>query len=425
MRVRLSSGVCDNPCMFRSLKPRVFAVASVIIASILFAIVAIPQYFSKQARLDVLRANVGQVASMAASVVDGDLHGQLLDRNSFTPELYAQALKPLVKLHNASPHIFYVYTMAELEGKTYFVLDTANSPDLKTPQQLQASEYLEPFTLRKEYESDWLQRLAAGDTWVTPTFETDDYGNFLTGHAPVFDSNGKYVGFVGVDFNLEYYLAQEARFRTIVAWSLLIACLVALVLGYLVARYQFALHDQVQKHYFSSMRDELTALLNRRGALAAVGKVLSDRAATTHAALIVDIDHFKLINDTHGHAVGDRVIARLAESINHCIRGGDISARLGGDEFMIFAPDCDMHGAQEIADRLLSAVRQKQTEQDIDYTVSIGITVEAHRNADFDTMYRRADTALYQAKSDGKNRYAICVEALSKHRHDRSSPPNG
>jgi len=394
--------------MTRSFKPSVFVGAAAAIAVILFAIVAIPQYFSQQARLEVLRASVGQIARVAASVIDGDAHGRLLDRDQYTPELYARTLAPLVKLHNASSDIFYVYTMADLSGKTVFVLDTAKSPLLKTSQHLQASEYLEPFTLRKEYESDWLEQLAAGRIWVTPTFQKDDYGNFLTGHAPIFDSAGRYVGFVGVDFNLEYYLAQEARFRTIVMWSLISAVIVALVLGYWVARYQYALYDQVQTHYHSSMRDELTALLNRRGALAAVGKVLTDRAATTHAVLLVDIDNFKSINDTYGHAVGDQVIARLAQSINHCIRGADISARLGGDEFMIFAPDCDLEGAQEIADRLLAFVRDSRAPQEIEYTVSVGITVDAQRNADFDTMYRRADTALYQAKSAGKNRYVVC-----------------
>lgn len=401
--------------MSPSFKPRVFAVATLTIAAILIAIVAIPQYFSRQARLEVLRTNVGQIARLAASVVDGDVHARLIDPENFTPELYAQAVQPLVKLHNASPDIFYLYTMVELEGKTYFVLDTASSPALKTTRQLQPSEYLKSFELREEYASDWLQRLAAGEIWVTPTFETDDYGDFLTGHAPIMDSNGQYAGFVGVDFNLEYYLSQESRFKSIVTWSLLAACCVALVLGYLVARYQYALKDQVFRHYQSSMRDELTALLNRRGALAAVGKVLTDRAATTHAALLVDIDQFKIINDTHGHAIGDEVIARLADSINRCIRGGDISARLGGDEFMIFAPDCDLKGAQEIAERLLAHVRDQRGAEEIAYTVSVGITVEAHRNASFDTMYRRADTALYQAKSDGKNCFAVCIEAQSKH----------
>lgn len=393
--------------------PRVFALSTLLIAAVLLAIVAVPQWFSRQARLEVLRDNVRQIALVAASVVDGDLHAKLLDPNQFDQDLYDRALAPLVKLHSASPDIFYVYTMVANGDKTNFVLDTANSKSLVTDQHLQASKYMESFVVRKEYESDWLQQLAAGKPWVTPSFQKDDYGNFLTGHAPIFDSQRNYVGFVGVDFNLEYYLAQEASFRSIVLASLASALVMALVLGYLVARYQFDIYDQMQRHYKSSMLDELTALFNRRGALAAVATALAKPKATTHATLLVDIDQFKAINDTYGHAAGDAIIGRLAACINRCIRSGDICARLGGDEFMIFAPDCDLDGAREMAERLLTQARADRGADNIAFTVSIGISVEQHHNADFDAMYRRADTALYQAKSQGKNRFAVCVNAVT------------
>jgi len=403
-----------NPSRLR-FRPRVFLVGTLILAAVVLTVLAIPQWFSKQARMDVLRANVGHIAALAAASVDGDLHGELLNPANFTQEKYERALAPLVKLHTASRDIFYLYTMMEQDGKTFFVLDTANSEALRTKLSLQPSAYMEPFTLRKEYESDWLQQLAAGKTWVTPTVQVDNYGNFLTGHAPIFDSRGRYVGFVGVDFNLEYYLAQEARFRNIVIASLVAGLAIAVVLGYLLARYQYDLHDQIQRHYQSSMHDEMTALLNRRGAMQAVTTALSRRKATTHATLLVDIDSFKQINDTRGHAVGDGVIARVADSINRCIRSGDICARLGGDEFMIFAPDCDLDGAREIAERLLAAVRGAHDDSQPPFTVSVGISVEKHLNADFDAMYRRADTALYQAKSDGKNRFAVCVNAVASY----------
>jgi diguanylate cyclase (GGDEF)-like protein len=382
---------------------------------VLLSIVAIPQWFSTQARLEVLRGNVRQMAQAAASVVDGDLHGQLLDKSNYSPALYERALQPLVRLHLASPEIFYVYTMVARGDKTFFVLDTANNPDVAKLQNLKASAYMEPFELRKEYASNWLQELALGHSWVTPSFQKDDYGNFLTGHAPIHDSKGNYVGFVGLDFNLQYYLEQEARFRSIVIASLASALLLALVLGFFAARYQYDLYDQMQRHYQSSMHDELTALFNRRGALAAVATALARRKATSHATLLVDIDNFKSINDTYGHAAGDSVIARLAASINRCIRAGDICARLGGDEFMIFAPECDLDGAREIAERLLNNVRTDRGADSATYTISVGISVEKHLNADFDAMYRRADTALYQAKSDGKNRFAVCVNAVASY----------
>ncbi len=83
----------------------------------------------------------------------------------------------------------------------YFILDTAASPDLRTHRQLSASEYMERFELREENQDDWLAQIAAGKTYVTPHLQQDDYGYFLTAHAPIFDAQGRYSGFVGVDFS--------------------------------------------------------------------------------------------------------------------------------------------------------------------------------------------------------------------------------
>jgi diguanylate cyclase (GGDEF)-like protein len=375
------------------------------LAAILVAIVEIPQWLSKQARLEVLQSHVKQVAQLAASVVDGDLHRQLLDSKNHTPELYARALRPLVNFHTADPDIFYVYTMMERNGETFFVLDTAASPELRTTRKLRASAYMEPFKLRPEYESDWLQQIAAGTTWVTPTFQEDDYGYFLTAHAPIYDSQGRYSGFTGVDFDLHYYLAEEARFRAIGLGSLLAALISALLVGYVVAIYHYDLNHRMQEHYLTSIRDGLTGLLNRRGALDAIGKSLARRTAS-YAVLLVDIDNLKTINDTHGHAMGDAVISGVAEEIRRTIRDGDNCARLGGDEFMIFAPDCDAKGAADIAQRILVHVAERKDLPD-GFTVSIGIAVQEHARADFDRMYRDADAALYRAKSAGKHRFTV------------------
>ena len=172
---------------------------------------------------------MGEIGQVAASVVDGDLHRKLLDPTNYSDELYARALKPLVRFHSADPNIFYLYTMVDRGGVAYFVLDTAASTDLRTKNKLRASAYMERFDLREEYKNDdWLQQIAAGKTYVNRTFEQDDYGEFLSATSPIYDSEGRYSGFVGVDFDLQYYFAQEARFRAIAIDSL-IAALIWLV----------------------------------------------------------------------------------------------------------------------------------------------------------------------------------------------------
>ncbi len=302
--------------------------------------------------------------------------------------------------------MFYVYTMVERDGGTFFVLDTAASPDLHIGRKLRASAYMEQFQLRKEYESDWLQQIAAGVTWVTPTFQQDDYGDFLTAHRAIYDSQHNYVGFVGVDFDLAYYLSQEARFRAIGTWSLVAALIASLLVGYIIALYHFDMTQRVEEHYHTSIRDGLTGLLNRRGAVDAIHRSLERRTAS-YATLLVDIDNLKSLNDTHGHAHGDAVIGALAEVIRGSIREGDDCARLGGDEFMIFAPDCDAEGAAEIAKRILAAAEAPRPDlAGASFTVSIGIAVQDHTAAGFDRMYREADAALYHAKSRGKHRFA-------------------
>jgi hypothetical protein len=100
----------------RHIDPLVFAIASLVAAVILVAIVAIPQYLSKEARLETFRSHVGEIGQIAASVVDGDLHRQLLNPDNYSDDLYARALAPLVRFHSADPDIFYVYTMVDRDG---------------------------------------------------------------------------------------------------------------------------------------------------------------------------------------------------------------------------------------------------------------------------------------------------------------------
>ena len=158
----------------------------------------------------------------------------------------------------------------------YFILDTAASADLHTRNHLRASAYMQPFKLRKEYDDGWLDQIAAGNTYVTPTYEHDDYGYFLTAHVPIHDSQGRYSGFVGVDFDMQYYLGEEARFRVIEAGSLAVAVIVALLIGFLVALYYTDLQQRMRELYHRATRDDLTGLLNRRGAKAAVDEALAN-----------------------------------------------------------------------------------------------------------------------------------------------------
>lgn len=386
------------------LRVRTFALATIAIAVLLLTLVLVPQIAARDARLEVLRRHVDQVARLAASHIDGDLHRALLDGEA-DEAMLAEAREPLMRLHETWPEAFYVYTMGIRDGGAVFILDTAQDAGFAARRGLRPSQYMEPYEQRPEYRDDWLERLAADETYVTPGFQMDDYGTFLSGHAPVHDSAGGMAGFVGVDFGLDYFLAQETRFRRIELASGAVALLLALLLGFFYAQRDYAQQAEVRRHYHRSMQDPLTGLPNRRGALAAIENQWFGSQEHSHALLLVDVDNFKAINDSAGHQVGDAVLRALAEALQDSVRPGDVTARLGGDEFMVFARNCDRHGAEQIAQRLLESVRAFAEPQA--FTVSVGCSLVVGKQGGFEMLYQRADAALYQAKNNGRNRFSV------------------
>jgi diguanylate cyclase (GGDEF)-like protein len=396
--------VSPRPNRSRPFSWLVFALASVAAATILVTLVAVPQWLSQQARWEQLRKDVGAVGKIAATTVDGDLHRRLLDPKNYSDDLYKRALAPLVRLHSADPDIYYLYTMVDRGGVAHFILDTASSTDLRTKHQLRASAYDETFVPRED--DDWLEQLAAGKTYVNHDFEEDDYGTFLTALAPIYDGEGRYSGFVGVDFDTEYYLMREARFRAIAVATLVAALLLALAIGYAAAVYHGAMQRRMHELRDSSLRDSLTGMFNRRGAMDVVKKDV-ERYAGPSAMLIVDIDNLKLINDMRGHTTGDAVLALTSEAIRAKLEDGDQCARLG-DEFLIFAPGRDAAGANELAREILGRLLEEGMPlAGASFSVSVGIAVSDGKETDFVEMHRNADSALHQARAEGRNRISV------------------
>ena len=157
-----------------------------------------------------------------------------------------------------------------------------------------------------------------------------------------------------------------------------------------------------------AMVDPLTGLLNRRALCAAMdGEVArSLRHGRALAVMVLDVDHFKRINDRHGHAAGDAVLVALGRTLPEQIRKGDLVGRWGGEEFVLGLVETDLSGARVVAERVRAAVERLVVagpEGPIPVTVSVGVAAfEAHR--DLDTAISRADAAMYRAKSQGRNR---------------------
>ena len=158
--------------------------------------------------------------------------------------------------------------------------------------------------------------------------------------------------------------------------------------------------------------DPLTGLLNRRAFMAMLAGELtrSQRLHSRFTLLMLDIDHFKQINDSHGHPAGDAVLVHLAALLTEQLRGIDKLARIGGEEFAIMLVDTPADSAAGVVERLLDAIRHKPADhpashQPIAFTASIGCT-ESQPEDDELTALARADRALYIAKQSGRDRHA-------------------
>jgi two-component system, cell cycle response regulator len=176
-------------------------------------------------------------------------------------------------------------------------------------------------------------------------------------------------------------------------------------------RYTERLRDSVQLSIEMAITDALTGLFNRRymeSHLATLIEQAKSRGKPL-TALVLDIDYFKAINDSHGHDAGDDVLREFALRIRRSIRGIDLACRYGGEEFVIVMPETDMAVAAMVAERLRRRIAAdpfviQQGARSIPVTISIGIAGVRGREDTAAALLKRADQALYRAKRDGRNR---------------------
>lgn len=178
-------------------------------------------------------------------------------------------------------------------------------------------------------------------------------------------------------------------------------------------RYAKSLREKVQQSIELALVDSLTSLHNRRFFESHLPRMI-DHAHPTHAPLtlmILDIDHFKHVNDTYGHDCGDEILKIFAHRLRRITRESDLLCRLGGEEFVIVMPNTDLEASAKIAARALKEIEQELFEtpaphHKIAVTTSIGLA-EFRQDDTAQDLYRRADQALYRSKAEGRNRVSI------------------
>ncbi|MBV8379183.1 MAG: sensor domain-containing diguanylate cyclase [Paucibacter sp.] len=171
---------------------------------------------------------------------------------------------------------------------------------------------------------------------------------------------------------------------------------------------QKELTEALEKMTRLATTDELTGLLNRRAFFEharQLGKLVQ-RQSGAMSLVVVDIDHFKRVNDTHGHAAGDAVLAEVARRLGGALRESDVIGRIGGEEFAIALPFTALDRALALMEKLRQAVRRQPVTFDneaIGISVSVGVAQIDAEATDISATLRRADEALYQAKAAGRD----------------------
>ncbi len=165
------------------------------------------------------------------------------------------------------------------------------------------------------------------------------------------------------------------------------------------------IRDRNQELYALSIRDPLTSAYNRRYFLTAYENELERSCSTKQelSVLMIDIDHFKQVNDTYGHIFGDAVLTRLVGFLNTKLRSNDLLARYGGEEFVVLLPNTNLENAIMIAERIREEVREVKNRNNYTISLSIGVASSACEKS-ANGILNHADENLYKAKEGGRNR---------------------
>ncbi len=361
--------------------------------------------FHLKAKHDSIRT----LAHYAASLVDPAKHQQLIQAPRSDSDLYSALLEPLVRLHMKLPDVSYLYTMIEQDGRYYFVLDTATSPQL-------ARIDLEPSDLFEEYVNlslppDWLDALHRGETYIDQEPVVDEYGRWISISVPVMEPDGTLLFWLGMDFNADEFLQQQNRIVQYIVLAIIVGLMLSLGIAFAVYSGHVKIRALQQTQQTLTLTDSLTGAYNRRFLKDKSAKIWLDykHSKQACAVLVMDIDHFKAINDRYGHDVGDQCLIQLVNQVNSALRAGDFLIRMGGEEFLIlFSNAGDETALVQVAERIRTMIEELEITHDggetLKITISIGVSPLSRTDKSLQDCIRRADGFLYQAKDQGRNR---------------------
>ena len=186
--------------------------------------------------------------------------------------------------------------------------------------------------------------------------------------------------------------------------------------GRRILELQHSLQEALEGQRYQAQHDPLTGILNRGEIVKVLERELNraERQYSKLTIMMADLDHFKKINDTFGHAAGDAVLVEVAQRMRKALRIYDTVGRYGGEEFLLMLPGCEVDEARLIANRILNSINSQPVmfqNTAIAVTISLGLTInKIGEHTDLTDIVQTADSAMYQAKQNGRNRFEIAIQ---------------
>ncbi|MDR2869638.1 MAG: diguanylate cyclase [Deferribacteraceae bacterium] len=386
--------------LFRWTKIKFIGIPLIIVAAILGVLYALSYYYIKSLIIERMQEDTKSIAIALAYVVESDIEGYnnfIEERKAGTP-YFNKMLDTFSRMREENNTIKYIYTIRKSgSNRTEFVLDA----DYATAQYPAGStiEFVE--TLTDNVTRDTME---TGVARVIPPTYYPDYGTLIGGSAPIFH-NGEVIGTAGVDvdINTMYELLNGFLLLLIGAGLVILLFCLAVLLKSSNSILQDVLKDKLTNAYNKKYTDKIlhSGIQDAR------------KSKKDYSVLMLDLDHFKNVNDTYGHLFGDVVLASVAKIIADSIRKEDQFIRYGGEEFVVAVPNADTKQAAALAERIRTNIEQHEIYDRangicVRITISIGVT-GLNEEADPFKLLKLADDALYKAK-ETRNAVATCVE---------------
>ena len=262
----------------------------------------------------------------------------------------------------------------------------------------------------------WLRKRKLPPEFGRPQFDNITSFNVETGSEAPLGHHSFEIG----DVTIKTAILSDAQWYSMLLgmWIFMIVA----YLGYRVGNLRRALAERrtlealaLREAQEAARRDHLTGIFNRRGLTERFNELAGHRrGAFSLAVILIDLDHFKALNDTYGHEQGDKVLSAVAQVIASNVRTGDLAARWGGEEFIVVCADVDRRGAQRVAEKIRERIEAYDFGDCGPVTASLGVHWSNSAAPDLNRLVSQADVALYAAKAEGRNRVKMRIATVSK-----------